>query len=363
MKMIGARASLVMVSALYAAALLADFLAPYPYAAMHDRHGFHPPMLTRIHCVDETGRWVRPFVYGIAISDPMAKGYAGYTEDRTTRYPIRFFVRGEARRMLSVIPTQRRLFGVDSPGRLYLLGSDQFGRDLFSRILEGAKVSLSVGLAGAALSMLIGISIGGVAGYRGGQTDFLLMRAAELMLAVPSLYLLLILRQSLGDELRSTHLHGLIVLILALIGWTPQARVTRGMVLALREREFVIAARALGASAPRLLFRHMLPNALPVALATATAQVPVFILSEAALSFLGLGIAEPAASWGNLLAAAQNVRALTDFTWLLLPGLFLFAAVLAWNRLGDALRDATDPRGGDHHRPSSTKGDQKNGCG
>lgn len=336
--------SLAVLSSLYFGAILAGFIAPYHYGKIHDRYGFHPPMLTRIHLFDEQGRWSRPFVYGIAIANPMAKGYVGYAEDRTRKYPIRFFVRGEEYRVLGFIRSNRRLFGVDAPGLIYLFGSDQFGRDLFSRILEGSKVSLSVGLIGVAISMAIGILIGGLAGYCGGKVDFIAMRLVELMLAIPSLYVLLILRQSFGDNLSSTQTHFLIIVILSLIGWTAQARVTRGMVLALREREFVVAARALGAGPLRILARHILPNTLSFALVTATLNVPFFILSEVALSFLGVGIQEPEASWGNLLAAAQNVRVLTDFTWLLLPGVFIFVAVLAWNLLGDGLRDAADPR-------------------
>ncbi len=338
--------SLAVLGSLYFGAILAGFIAPYHYGKIHDRYGFHPPMLTRIHLFDEQRRWSRPFVYGIAITNPMVKGYAGYAEDRTRKYPIRFFVRGEEYRILGFIRADQRLFGVDAPGLIYLLGSDQFGRDLFSRILEGSKVSLSVGLFGVVISMAIGMAIGGLAGYCGGKTDFMAMRLVELMLAIPSLYVILILRQSFGDDLSSTETYLLIVGILSLIGWAAQARVTRGMALALREQEFVIAAQALGAGPLRILVRHILPNTLSFAFVTATLNVPFFILSEVALSFLGVGIQEPEPSWGNLLAAAQNLGVLTDFTWLLLPGAFIFVAVLAWNLLGDALRDATDPRNG-----------------
>ena len=339
--------SLLVLSLLYLGAFLADFIAPYHYGRVHDRYGFHPPMLTRMHIFDERGRLSCPFVYGIAITDPMAKGYAGYAEDSTRRYPIKLFVRGEEYHILWLIRTNRRLFGVDEPGLIYLFGSDQFGRDIFSRILAGSQVSLSVGIVGVIISTVIGMLIGGLAGYYGGKADFVAMRLVELMLAIPSLYVVLILRQGFGDEISSRQTYLLIVVILGLIGWATQARVTRGMVLALREQEYVLAAEALGASRLRVLFKHILPHTFSFTLVTATLSVSFFIMSEVALSFLGVGIQEPEASWGNLLAAAQNVRALTDFTWLLLPGAFIFVAVLAWNLLGDALRDAADPRSGD----------------
>jgi peptide/nickel transport system permease protein len=342
----GAMAGLLILCALHAGAILAGFLAPYPYDEIHEHHGFHPPMIARIHLFDDEGRWSRPFIYGIAISNPAAKGYAGYAEDRTRKYPIRLFVRGGGDyRILGLIRTNRRLFGVDAPGLIYLFGSDQFGRDLFSRLLAGSQISLSAGLAGALISMSIGAIIGGVAGYCGGKADFLAMRLVELMLAVPSLYAILILRRSFGDDLSPAQTWFLIVVILSLIGWATQARVIRGIVLSLREQQYVLAARALGAGPLRILLRHILPNTFSFVLVTAPLSVPFFILSEAAVSFLGLGIQEPEPSWGNLLASAQNLRALTDFNWLLLPGLFIFLAALAWNQLGDALRDAADPRG------------------
>src|SRR2546423_1241238 len=192
--------------------------------------------------------------------------------------------------------------------------------------------------------MLSRMLVGGIAGYFGGVADFLLMRGVEALLAVPSLYFILILRQMFGGGLSSMQLYLIIVVILAFIGWATEARVIRGMVLSLKEQEYVLAARALGFTDARIIARHILPNTLSFVIVTATLSVPFYILGEVALSFLGVGIQEPEASWGNLLTAAQNPRYLSDFPWMLAPGVFIFIAVMAWNFLGDGLRDATDPR-------------------
>jgi peptide/nickel transport system permease protein len=328
-------------AALYAAAILAGFIAPYKYDnARHDLP-FHAPMLTRIHLFDEQGSLSRPFVYGIIPIDPQL---ATYRDDRSARFPIRFFVRGENYRILWLVNSNIHLFGVDEPGHLFLFGADQVGQDIFSRILFGAQVSLSIGIVGIVISTIIGMIVGGIAGYFGGVTDFALMRSVEVLLALPNLYFILILRQMFGSGTSSTQIYFIIIIILAFIGWATEARVIRGMVLSLKEHEYVIAARAMGFSNTRIIIRHILPNTLSFVIVTATLSVPFFILSEVALSFLGVGIQEPEASWGNMLVAAQNNRYLTDFPWVLIPGVFIFVAVMAWNFLGDGLRDAADPR-------------------
>ncbi|MDX2034577.1 MAG: ABC transporter permease [Blastocatellia bacterium] len=327
--------------ALHLCAIFAGFLSPHPYARGDDRHGFHPPMLLRIRVIDEQGAWSRPFVYGIA-----AANAGSHAENRAEKHPLRLFPRGEEYSWMG-LRCSRRLLGVDAPGRLYLLGTDQFGRDLLARILHGAQTSLSIGLLCVALSMGLGLLIGGSAGWRGGRVDFLLMRLVELMLAIPSLYAVLILRRSFGDELTPARVYLLMVLLFTLTGWAPAARLIRGLFLGLKEREYALAARAMGAGSLRIVVRHLLPNALPAMLAAAARTIPFFILGEVSLSFLGLGVQEPEPSWGNLLAAAQNLRVLTDFSWLLLPGAFIFLAVLAWIRLAEALQEAISPeRGG-----------------
>jgi peptide/nickel transport system permease protein len=340
-----AMAGLYTLAVLYLGALFAGFLSPYRYDKQNDRYGFHPPMLTRVHIFGEGGRFSRPFVYGVQVTNASAKGYSGYVEDHEATYPIKLFVRGEYYHLFGIVRTNIHLFGVDSPGLIYLFGSDLFGRDIFSRILYGAQISLSVGIIGILISTSIGMLVGGFAGYLGGITDFVSMRVVELLLAIPSLYFILILRATFGDKLTSIQIYLLIVTILSLIGWASEARVVRGMVLSIREQEYVLAARALGYSKGRIVIRHILPNTLSFIIVSATLSVPFYILSEVALSFLGVGIQEPQASWGNMLAVAEdNVGYLTSYTWILAPGVFIFIAVMAWNLLGDGLRDAADPR-------------------
>jgi len=327
--------------AMYAAAILAGFIAPYSYDnARHDLP-FYPPMVARIHIFDAEGHLCRPFVYHLV---PVDRQLATYRDDTSKRYPLRMFVRGDRYHILWLIKSNIHLFGVDEPGHVFLFGSDNVGQDIFSRILYGAQVSLSIGIVGILISTIIGMVVGGVAGYFGGATDFTLMRVVEIMLALPSLYFILILRQSFGTGMSSVHIYFIIVIILAFIGWATEARVIRGMVMSIKEQEYVVAARAMGFSNARIIIRHILPNTLSFVIVTATLSVPFFILSEVALSFLGVGIQEPEPSWGNMLVAAQNNRNLTDFPWVLIPGVFIFVAVMAWNFLGDGLRDAADPR-------------------
>ena len=332
---------LYVLAVMYGAAILAGFIAPYSYDnARHDLP-FYPPMIARIHIFDAEGHLCRPFVYHLV---PVDRQLATYRDDTSKRYPLRMFVRGDRYHILWLIKSNIHLFGVDEPGHVFLFGSDNVGQDIFSRILYGAQVSLSIGIVGILISTIIGMIVGGVAGYFGGATDFTLMRVVEIMLALPSLYFILILRQSFGTGMSSVHIYFIIVIILAFIGWATEARVIRGMVMSIKEQEYVVAARAMGFSNARIIIRHILPNTLSFVIVTATLSVPFFILSEVALSFLGVGIQEPEPSWGNMLVAAQNNRNLTDFPWVLIPGVFIFVAVMAWNFLGDGLRDAADPR-------------------
>ncbi len=332
---------LYILAVMYAAAILAGFLAPYRYDNSRHDLPFHPPMIGRIHMFDQQGRLSRPFVYHLVPVDPQL---ATYSEDTSRRYPIKLFASGESYRVLGLFSSSIHLFGVDEPGHIFLFGADKLGRDIFSRILYGAQISLSIGIIGILISTIIGMIVGGIAGYFGGVTDFLLMRTVEVLLALPSLYFILILRQLFGMSVSSTQIYFVIVVILAFIGWATEARVIRGMVMSLKEKEYVIAARAMGFSNSRIIIRHILPNTLSFVIVTATLSVPFFILGEVALSFLGVGIQEPEASWGNMLVAAQNNRQLIDFPWVLIPGVFIFLAVMAWNFLGDGLRDAADPR-------------------
>jgi peptide/nickel transport system permease protein len=328
---------------LYLAAAFAGFLSPYAYDDADHSLPYHPPALGQLHFFNESGSLTRPFIYG---SVPVNRELYEYGEDTQARYPIRFFMRGDEYRILWIFSSNIHLFGVEAPGRIFLFGSDSLGQDIFSRVLFGAQVSLTIGIVGIIISTIIGMIVGGVAGYFGGPVDFTLMRFVEVLLALPSIYFILIMRQLFGSGLSSVQIYLIIVVILAFVGWASEARIIRGMVLSIKEHEYVIAARALGFSNSRIIMRHILPNTLSFVIVTATLSVPFYIVGEVALSFLGVGIQLPEASWGNMLYAAQQQRVLTDFPWVLTPGVFICIAVLSWNFLGDGLRDAADPKGG-----------------
>jgi peptide/nickel transport system permease protein len=323
----------------YAVAFLAPFVAPYAMREQDRGRFYHPP--TTIHLRDAGGTWHAPFVYGTRLADPLR---TVYEEDPAVRYPVRLFARGAPYRLWGLIPTDRHLFGVDAPGRINLFGTDKFGRDVFSRLLFGGRISLSVGLAGILLTYGLGLLFGGLAGYFGGWVDNGLMRFSEIMMSIPALYLILALRAAFPADLRSDLVYVIIVLILSLVLWASLARIIRGMVLSIRQNEYVTAAEALGMSSLRVIVRHILPNTASFVIVAATLSVPGYILGEVALSFLGAGIQEPVASWGNMLQQAQSLRVLTTFPWILTPGVFIFFTVLAFNFLGDGLRDALDPK-------------------
>jgi peptide/nickel transport system permease protein len=260
------------------------------------------------------------------------------------RFPIQLLARGVPYRLFGIFLTDLHLFGVQSPGHFFLMGTDQAGRDIFSRVLHGAQISLTVGLIGVLISTLVGWWIGGIAGYFGGKADALLMRSAEVLMSVPALYLVLSVRNIFPVGLSTTTTYFLLIVVLSLTGWATMARVIRGMVLSLREEEYVLSAKALGATSTGILMRHILPNTAGYVIVRATLLIPVYILAEVTLSYLGIGIQEPAASWGNMLSAAQELRVLEQFSWVLAPGFFLFLTVLGFNFLGDGLRQSLSVR-------------------
>jgi peptide/nickel transport system permease protein len=325
---------------LYAMMLLAEFLAPYPLD-FSDRSLFYAPPVG-IHLVDAQGRWhVRPFVYAYRVVDPST---AAYAPDTSRTYDIQFFVHGFPYRFLWLVPTDVHLLGVSPPARLYLLGTDQFGRDLFSRMLYGSRVSLVIGILVVLISFPIGLVLGGIAGYYGGVIDNLIMRTVEVLAAFPSFYLLLTLASVLPATLGSGARLFMISAVFSLIGWGGLARVVRGLVLSIRELEFVLAARAAGLTNFKVIVRHILPSTSSYVIVAATLTIPGVILGESGLSFLGLGVQEPGTSWGLLLAQAQSIDVLTQFPWLLAPGAAIVLAIMAFNFLGDGVRDALDPR-------------------
>jgi peptide/nickel transport system permease protein len=333
-------AGAVALGALYLLAAFAPFVAPYGQASADRQRFFHPPH--RVHWLDARGRPAWPHVRGTRLVDPRR---FVYREDPLQPLPIRWLVRGEPYRLFGVLPADRHLFGVDAPHRVFLLGADSQGRDVWSRVVFGTQVSLTVGLVGIAISFALGLLLGGISGYVGGATDTVIMRFTELLLSIPGLYLIVALRAVLPAQLSSRQAYLAIVAILALIGWASLARVIRGMVLSIRGQDYVAAAEALGAGRWRIVARHILPNTLGFVVVAATVSIPGYILGEVFLSFLGLGVQEPDASWGNMLNAARSLRVLTSFPWMVLaPGAAIVLTVMAYNVVGDGLRDALDPR-------------------
>jgi peptide/nickel transport system permease protein len=327
---------------LYLGCLFADFIAPYHYDNESRKNSYNPPI--SIHFFDTQGRFhLRPFVYeyGFEFDENFNRVFM---ENREKTYPIRLFVKGDSYRLLWLIPTNRHLFGVESPGRIYLFGADSRGRDLFSRILFGSRVSLSIGFIGVIISFIIGIIIGGISGYYGARVDNVLMRLCEMVMLIPGFYLLLALRAAFPPDLSSVKVYMLIVLILSFIGWASLARIIRGMAKSISQREFVLAARALGQKDILIVTKHLIPQTFSFLIVAATLRIPFYILGESGLSLIGLGIQDPEASWGNLLSEAMNIADIKFHPWILLPGFFIFITVMAFNFLGDGLRDAFDPK-------------------
>ncbi|HEY9867734.1 MAG TPA: ABC transporter permease [Candidatus Obscuribacterales bacterium] len=338
-----ARLGLVVLALFYLAAGLADPIAPYSMYFNDPDVANAPP--TQVHWHDAQARPTWPFIYPIERRfDPMTFRQT-YHEKTDRAYPIKLFVKGEDYRIFGILPGNIHLFGVDSPARLFLLGSDINGRDNFSRLFFGAQKSLTIGFLGLFIAFPIGIVYGGVSGFLGGIVDNIMMRVAEAVMSIPSFYLLIGLAAILPPGMSSSERFALITVILSLIGWAGLARVIRGMVLSIREEEFVVAARAAGLPEFINIVKHVIPQTASFVIVAATLQVPSFILSESGLSFIGLGIQQPDASWGNMLKAAlDNVNDLLNQPWLIAPGILIFITILCFNTVGDVLRDVLDPK-------------------
>lgn len=325
--------------------VFAGTISPYHYATQQKGYAFAPP--TRIHFFGPDGLSLRPFVYGIKRTRDPETAQRIYLEDQSRRYPIRLFVRGDQYRFLGLFKTDIHLFGTgeppDSPGQIFLFGTDKFGRDIFSRTLIGGRISLSIGPLAIAVSLIFGVILGGISGYYGGGIDIFIQRAIEVIQSFPGLPIWLALAAALPKQWSPTMVFFGLVIIFSLFGWTGLARVLRGMFLSLREEEFALAAKAMGASDLRVILRHLLPNTMSYLIVSATLTIPAMIIAETTISFLGLGIRDPMTSWGLLLNQANSIPNLRFYPWLLIPGVFIVVAVLAFNFLGDALRDAIDP--------------------
>jgi peptide/nickel transport system permease protein len=325
---------------LYAMIVVAEVIAPYGLESRNSRFVYAPPQA--VHLFHE-GRPIGPFVYGLSYGiDPetMARRYAA---DPTDVQPIRFFCRGDPYRFWGVLPGTFHLMCPAAGGTLFLLGTDRLGHDLLSRIIYGARISLTVGLIGIAISFVLGIVIGGLAGFFGGWVDAVVQRLIEVMRSLPELPMWMALSAALPVWWSPVLVYFGITVILGLLDWPGLARAVRSKLLALREEDYCTAAKVMGASPTRIIGRHLLPNFASHLIASATLSIPSMILGETALSFLGLGLRPPITSWGVLLIEAQNIESVVLYPWLMLPMVPVILTVLAFNFLGDGLRDAADP--------------------
>ena len=332
--------SLWMLVVFYFIAIFGQFFAPFDYQEQSPQGinaSYHPPMKIRFRDAKTGAFSIQPFCYATKYE----KGE--WLPDASKKLPLRFFISGTSYKLWNFIPVNLHFVGAED-GPIFLLGTDQLGRDYLSRLIYGAMISLSVGFIGIVITFVLGMLVGGIAGFYGGKIDDIIMRLCEVMMSVPDFYLLLALAAALPPTLNAVAVYFLIIIILSFVGWAGMARIIRGMVLSVREREYVEAGKSLGLSDYKLITRHILPSTFTYAIIAATMSVPGYILAESGLSFLGLGIRDPMASWGNMLAAAQNLTTLTTRPWILAPAFAIFFTTLAFNLLGDGLRDALDPK-------------------
>jgi len=335
-----AMASGVLLIAMYLVVLAPDFFSTQDPERTDATQAFIPPQT--IHLFDD-GR-LAPWVPGIVGKRNPTTLRMEWATDPNKKVPVTFFAHGFHWKLLGLIGTDLHLIGPVYPAqRIFLLGSDRLGRDQWSRIMHGTQTSMTVGLVAVALSVILGVVLGGISGYVGGKTDQVIQRLIELLQSVPTIPIWLALSAALPRDWTPIQVFFAITVILSLVGWTTLGREVRGRFLALREEDFVLAARLAGCSRMRIILRHMVPTFLSHIIATSSLAIPVMIINETSLSFLGLGIRPPAISWGVLLQEAQNIQTLALAPWLLLPGLVVIVAVLAFNLVGDGLRDAADP--------------------
>lgn len=339
-----ARFGAVLLIIFYIAVIAADFVAPYDPYIQQSNGSLLPP--TQIYWKNPQGEWIGPHVYPTTQGAiDLETGDRFLIEDKDKPSPIRFFVKGSPYRIFGLIPCDRHLFGTSGEGTLNLLGTDDQARDQFSRLLYGGKISLFIGLVGISISFPLGMIVGGISGYFGGIIDSVIMRLLEVMMTIPSIYLLVALAAVLPPGISSAQRFLLIVMITSFISWAGLARVIRGQVLSIKQQEYVQAARTMGGQAFYIIIRHVLPQTATYVIISATLAVPGFIVAESVLSLIGLGIQQPDPSWGNMLSLATNASILVLQPWLVWPpALLIILTVLSFNLLGDGLRDALDPR-------------------
>jgi peptide/nickel transport system permease protein len=325
----------------YLSAIFADFLAPYDVEDRFTNSQNAPPH--KIHFFTPEGGLSRPFFYSMKRELDLKTYKYFFIEDSSKKTYIQFFVPGYEYRLLGLFPTNIHLFGAAGDTPFFLFGTDRLAHDLFSRVIIGGRISLSIGLIGVFLSFVLGIIIGGVSGYFGGVVDEIIQRVIDFLISIPTIPLWMTLSAALPRDWPVIQTYFAITIILSIVGWTGLARVVRGKILSLREEDYAAAAKVSGASEWRIITHHLLPGFTSHLIVSITLRIPNMILSETALSFLGLGMQPPAVSWGTLLQDAQNLLSISQFPWQMIPALFVIIVVLNFNFFGDGLRDAADP--------------------
>jgi len=335
-----AMVSLWVLGFLYFVALFGNFIAPYNLVAYNSKIVNAPP--TKIHMFHE-GKYIGPFVYGIKMErDPVSKRKM-YIENKDEIYKIKWFTHGSEYKLFGLIKTDIHLFGVEEGGVVLLMGADSMGRDLFSRMILGSQVSLTVPFAGAIISFVLGIIIGGIAGYFGGAIDSVISRIIEVLSALPTIPLWMALSASIPPDIPVVRVYLYITIIVSFISWTGLARIVRGKFISLRKEDYIMAARIAGVSTWKIIIKHMVPGFMSYLIVSLTLGIPGMIIGETSMSFLGLGIRSPATSWGVLLQEAQEITSIAMHPWKLIPLFAVIITVLAFNFIGDGLRDAADP--------------------
>lgn len=337
----------VILSAFYIAfVLIPEFISPY---ALERTSNLVESAPTRVRIRDEAGNLRSPFVYGMTRVIDTKTRTRTYVEDQTKVIPLGLFVKGDEYKLFGLIPMDRHLFGTvvhEEDTGFFIMGTDALGRDWFTRIMYGGRLSLLIGLIGQFMTLIIGSVLGAMSGYYGGWVDQLIQRTTEFLNAFPNIPLFMALAAAIPPYWSPIAVYFILTLILSFVGWGGLARQVRGLILSLREREYVLAAKSAGASDMRIMFRHLLPGTLSHVVVIATLSIPGMILAETALSWLGLGLKPPLTSWGVLLQDAATVRAIHNTPWELWTVPFILVTILAYNMLGDGLRDALDPYSG-----------------